>query len=152
MSLASIVLSWVIIAQIANCIGSASFVKCQIMWVGIAQSGWSLLSMCNTWVVLHRVWDSFMWRFKRKQIGGYLKFIDNCDVLTVVEGEIETEEIVENLLNLFDPKWHWQLRKMDDYMYLVRFLPHKQISATLISDTTYFKLEFWLHWRHGMEM
>jgi hypothetical protein len=84
--------------------------------------------------------------------GGYLKFIDNCDVLTVVEGEIETEEIVENLLNLFDPKWHWQLRKMDDYMYLVRFLPHKQISATLISDTTYFKLEFWLHWRHGMEM
>jgi hypothetical protein len=89
-----------------------------------------------------------MWRFKRKQIGGgggYLKFIDNCDVLTVVEGEIETEEIVENLLNLFDTKWHWQLRKMDDYTYLVRFPPHKQISATLISDTTYFKLEFWLH-------
>jgi hypothetical protein len=38
---------------------------------------------------------------------GYLKFVDNCDVLTIEEGEINLEEIVENMQLLFDPKWHW---------------------------------------------
>jgi hypothetical protein len=33
--------------------------------------------------------------------GGYLKFLDNCAVLTVEEGEIESEEIIENLQQLF---------------------------------------------------
>jgi hypothetical protein len=28
---------------------------------------------------------------------------------------------------------------MEEYKYLVRFHPHKQVVATLISDTTYFK-------------
>jgi hypothetical protein len=41
---------------------------------------------------------------------------------------------------MFDKKWHWQLREIEDYKYLVRFPPHKQVSVTLISDTTYFKL------------
>jgi hypothetical protein len=71
---------------------------------------------------------------------GYLKFIDNCVVLTVEEGEIEMGEIVENLQQLFDPKWHWQLRKIDEYKLLVSFPPQKQILATFISDITYFKL------------
>jgi hypothetical protein len=35
---------------------------------------------------------------------GYLKFIDNCAVLTIEEGEVEPEEIMENLQNLFDKK------------------------------------------------
>jgi hypothetical protein len=29
---------------------------------------------------------------------------------------------------------------MEDYKYLIRFPPHKQVAATLISDTTYFKM------------
>jgi hypothetical protein len=33
---------------------------------------------------------------------GYLKFLDNCVVLTIEEGEIESEEIIENLQYLFD--------------------------------------------------
>jgi hypothetical protein len=41
---------------------------------------------------------------------GFLKFLDNCAVLTIEEGEIEPNEIVENLQTLFDKKWHWQLR------------------------------------------
>jgi hypothetical protein len=41
---------------------------------------------------------------------GFLKFLDNCVVLTIEEGEIEPNEIVENLQTLFDKKWHWQLR------------------------------------------
>jgi hypothetical protein len=39
--------------------------------------------------------------------GGYLKFLDNCAVLTIEEGEIEVAEIIENLQGLFDKKWHW---------------------------------------------
>jgi hypothetical protein len=35
---------------------------------------------------------------------GYLKFIDNFAVLTIEEGEVEPEEIMENLQNLFDKK------------------------------------------------
>jgi hypothetical protein len=42
---------------------------------------------------------------------------------------------------LFDKSWHWQLREIEDFRYLVRFPPHKQIANTLISDITYVKLE-----------
>jgi hypothetical protein len=71
---------------------------------------------------------------------GFMKFLDNCAVLTIEEGEREQSEIVENLQVMFDKKWHWQLREIEEYKYLVKFPPHKQVSATLISDTTYFKL------------
>jgi hypothetical protein len=37
---------------------------------------------------------------------GYLKFLDNYAVLTIEEGEISAEEIVDNLKQLFDQKWH----------------------------------------------
>jgi hypothetical protein len=73
--------------------------------------------------------------------GGYLKFLDNCAVLTVEEGEIESEEIIENLQQLFYHKWHWQLRELEEYKFMVRFPPQKQISTTLISDVTYFRLK-----------
>jgi hypothetical protein len=72
---------------------------------------------------------------------GFLKFLDNYVALTIEEGEIEPSEIVENLQALFDKKCHWQLREIEEFKYLVRFPPHKQVSATLISDTTYFKLK-----------
>jgi hypothetical protein len=42
---------------------------------------------------------------------------------------------------LFDKSWHWQLREIEDFRYLVRFPPHKQIANTLISDITYVKLK-----------
>jgi hypothetical protein len=32
------------------------------------------------------------------------------------------------------------LREVKEYKYLVRFPPQKQITATLISDSTYFKM------------
>jgi hypothetical protein len=72
---------------------------------------------------------------------GYLKFLDNCAVLTMEEGYIEADEIVSNLQMLFDKNWQWQLRELEDFKYLVRFPLHKQISNTIISDTTYFKLK-----------
>jgi hypothetical protein len=39
---------------------------------------------------------------------GYLKFLNNCVVLSVKEGIIEEEEIIDNLKKLFHPNWHWQ--------------------------------------------
>jgi hypothetical protein len=71
---------------------------------------------------------------------GYLKFLDNCVILTMEEGFIEEEEIVESL-QMFDQGWHWQLKEIEDFKYLVRFPPHKQITSTLISDITYFNMK-----------
>jgi hypothetical protein len=42
---------------------------------------------------------------------------------------------------LFDQGWHWQLKEIEDFKYLVRFPPHKQIASALISDITYFKMK-----------
>jgi hypothetical protein len=72
---------------------------------------------------------------------GFLKCLDNCAVLTVEEGEISREEIVDNLQKIFDNEWHWQLRGIEEFKYLVRFPPHKKIANTVISDTTYFKMK-----------
>jgi hypothetical protein len=72
---------------------------------------------------------------------GYLKFLDNCAILTLEEGVIEEKEVVESLEKLFDQNWHWQVRELEEFRYLVRFPPHNLIASTLISDVTYFKLK-----------
>jgi hypothetical protein len=69
-----------------------------------------------------------------------MKVLDNCAILIVEEGDIGQEEIVENLLQLFDKKWHWELREIEEFKFLLRFPPHKKIANTLISDITYFNL------------
>jgi hypothetical protein len=71
---------------------------------------------------------------------GYMHFLENCVVLTVEEGGIEEQEIVDNMQRLFDPAWHWQFKEIEEYKFLVRFPPHKKIADTLISDITYFKM------------
>jgi hypothetical protein len=72
---------------------------------------------------------------------GYLKFLNNCDVLTIEEGFIEEEEIVESLHKLFDQNWHWQVKEIEEFKYLIIFPPHKQIASALISGITYFKMK-----------
>jgi hypothetical protein len=38
---------------------------------------------------------------------GFMKFLDNCAILTIEEGKMGANEIVENYLqDLFDKKWH----------------------------------------------
>jgi hypothetical protein len=64
-------------------------------------------------------------------------------ILRVEEGQIDEEEIVLNLHQLFDPHWHWQRMEVEEFKYLVRFLPHKQIDATLICDTIIFEGMDW---------
>jgi hypothetical protein len=50
---------------------------------------------------------------------GNLKCLFNCVVLSVKEGLIDEVEIVENLNMLFDHNWHWQLKEIEDFRYLV---------------------------------
>jgi hypothetical protein len=71
---------------------------------------------------------------------GYMKFLDNCAVLSIEGGFIEEDEIVEGLQKLFDQSWQCELKGIGYFRYLVRFPPHKQIATTLISDITYFKM------------
>jgi hypothetical protein len=73
-------------------------------------------------------------------MSGFLKFLDNYVVLTVEEGFIEEHEIVESLQKIFDQNWQWQLKEIEDFRYLVS-PPHKQLTSTLISDTTNFKMK-----------
>jgi hypothetical protein len=75
------------------------------------------------------------------QRNGYLKFLNNCAILTVEEGEMEEGEIVENLKILFNGNWNWQLRSLGDFKFLIRFPPYRKISDTLISDITYFRMK-----------
>jgi hypothetical protein len=37
---------------------------------------------------------------------GYMRFLENCVILTVEGGVLGEVEIVENLQKLFDPIWH----------------------------------------------
>jgi hypothetical protein len=36
-----------------------------------------------------------------------MRFLENCVILTVEEGDIVEAEIVENMQMLFDPAWLW---------------------------------------------
>lgn len=67
--------------------------------------------------------------------------LQNCAIFTVEEGDLRKEEIVDNLKALFDKKWDWVLRDLEDYRYLIRFPPNKQLSTILIHKQTYFNLE-----------
>uniref|UniRef100_A0A0A9AVB8 CCHC-type domain-containing protein n=1 Tax=Arundo donax TaxID=35708 RepID=A0A0A9AVB8_ARUDO len=48
---------------------------------------------------------------------------ENCAVITIEEGDISQEELVDNLKMMFEKNWDWSVRPMEEYKYLVRF-PH----------------------------
>jgi hypothetical protein len=66
---------------------------------------------------------------------------DNFAVLTVGEGELGEEEIVQTLKFHVDKGWQWKLMKMDDYRYLVKFPPHIKVESKVLGKATYFYLK-----------
>lgn len=52
--------------------------------------------------------------------------IDNFGVFTILEGNIDEDGILENLRELFDKDWAWQLKKTEDNSYIIRFPPSKK--------------------------
>jgi len=66
--------------------------------------------------------------------------MDNFGVITIEEGEIDEEGILENLRELFDKDWAWQLKKSDDYKYIVRFPPDRKVEKLVIGKASVFDL------------
>ncbi|KAG0531040.1 hypothetical protein BDA96_05G240100 [Sorghum bicolor] len=64
--------------------------------------------------------------------------MDNFGVFTIEEGEIDEEGILENLRELVDRDWAWQLRKIDEDSYIVRFPPHKKVENMVIGKASLF--------------
>jgi hypothetical protein len=52
---------------------------------------------------------------------------NNHGVLTIKEGEMEHEEIVQSLRRMFDKEWNWKLKTMDEYRYMVKFPQAKRL-------------------------
>jgi hypothetical protein len=47
---------------------------------------------------------------------------DNYGVFTIEEGVMSQEDILKNLKDLFDKDWLWQLKQLDEFMFLFRFV------------------------------
>jgi hypothetical protein len=61
-------------------------------------------------------------------------------VLTIEEGEMGQEEIIQNLKRMFDKEWQWKLKPMDEYRYMVRFPPTKRVQDIAMGDVIWFPL------------
>jgi hypothetical protein len=61
-------------------------------------------------------------------------------VLSIVEGEIDEDGILENLRELFDKDWNWQLKKTDDASYIVIFSPSRKVENFVIGKASLFQL------------
>ncbi|XP_066365604.1 uncharacterized protein [Miscanthus floridulus] len=66
--------------------------------------------------------------------------MDNFGVLSIVEGEIDEAGILQNLRELFDKDWNWQLKKTDDTSYIVRFPPSRKVENVVIGKASLFQL------------
>jgi len=66
--------------------------------------------------------------------------MDNFGVLSIVEGEMDEAGILENLRELFDKDWNWQLKKTDDTSYIVRFPPSRKVENFVIGKASLFQL------------
>jgi hypothetical protein len=53
--------------------------------------------------------------------------MDNMGIVVVNEGEISEKELEQNFNEMWKVKWFWQIRKLSDKKFLVRFPPNKRI-------------------------
>lgn len=58
--------------------------------------------------------------------------LDNFGILKIEEGEIDEKGILENLKELFDVDWPWQLKKTRDGKFIIRFPPDKKVEKLVI--------------------
>jgi hypothetical protein len=66
--------------------------------------------------------------------------MENFGVVTIEEGVIDEARVLENLKVLFDKEWNWQLRKIENNIYIVRFPPHKKVEQLIIGKKSLFNL------------
>lgn len=53
--------------------------------------------------------------------------VSNCGKVCIDTGEITKEELIKELAVRFNANWPWQVRQLDEWNYLVRFLPNKKV-------------------------
>jgi hypothetical protein len=58
----------------------------------------------------------------------------------IEEGEMNEEGIVKNLKEQMDKDWPWQVIKLEEYCYLIKFPPHKSVDNN-VTDITYLYLK-----------
>jgi len=64
-----------------------------------------------------------MWMWRRKKTGSSCGLgLTYCGVFTIEEGVMSQEDILKYLKNLFDKDWLWQLKQLDEFRFLVRFV------------------------------
>lgn len=55
---------------------------------------------------------------------------------TIEAMKISEEELVEYLKRQVDKKWPWQLTKLEEYSYLIRFPPNKKVESNVMNKGT----------------
>jgi hypothetical protein len=69
------------------------------------------------------------------------KGFDNCGVFTIEEGEMDEEGVLKNLRERCDKEWNWNLMKIEEYKYLVKFPPRKRVvDSVTMGGASYFYL------------
>jgi hypothetical protein len=51
----------------------------------------------------------------------------NCEKIYIESGEISKDELQLVLATCFNPNWPWQIRRLDEWCFLVRFPPNKKV-------------------------
>jgi len=54
--------------------------------------------------------------------------LTNCGVVKVKTGQISLAELEQELSEIYCKEWPWQIRELEEGMFLVRFPPHKKVS------------------------
>jgi hypothetical protein len=65
---------------------------------------------------------------------------NNHGVLTIEEGEMEKEEIIQTLRRMFDKDWVWKLRPLDEYRYMIKFPPTRKVEDIAMGDVIWFPM------------
>lgn len=66
--------------------------------------------------------------------------MDNFGLFSIVSGEMDEVDILENLKNLFGKDWNWQLKKHRVNSYIVRFPPEKKVESLVVGNASLFYL------------
>lgn len=52
----------------------------------------------------------------------------NCGIIVVIHGEISESGLVAKMAETWNASWSWQVRKLEETSFVVRFPPSKQVS------------------------
>lgn len=66
--------------------------------------------------------------------------MENYGLLTIVSGIVDEEGILENLRTYFQKDWNWQLKKLGEASYIIKFPPQKRVENLVVGTASLFYL------------